>query len=505
MDNYSYTSVEIIEARLARKWAELEEQCARFDAAQHAAVDTESTRKAKESTLSSSVNSSLFIDSPEPAVDEVGTPSKVPAIQAKTSLAVNTTYASGTDLDKKRKRSGVTASSVEFYRTQTSSLSALPPIKKKSKAPVRPSLSKQLDAQLSQKLPSTAIVSPISLVDTEMDAGTGNALPEWYQKLRGSTTRKYAPGDRQKLDRLGRILGLIKEAKRPEIIRNKQASAKTFDEISEVLHELEFLKVKSSFIAQKRLLDDDRGLPQIFTPEYSGGVRFPLYIQDDAKLLWTRWYNQNFEQNLFIGIQNMLKSKTAKGKGPSIDPKFKKDWRYFGDHGLVNGQWWGSQLCAVRDGAHGSPQGGIAGVNGKGATSIVLSGDMYKTTDRDEGVQVWYSGTKSTPNAPEPTANTQLLIDSIASNCPVRVMRSSNLPNTNHFRPAKGFRYDGLYEVLDSQLVDLSAQHRLFHLQRLSGQTPIRWNGAEARPTKHEMDEYDLDMRKYGWKGGVPE
>jgi hypothetical protein len=508
MDDYMYATVEMIEARLAQKWAEIEEQEERAVAAQHTAISSESTIKENRDASLTPDDSPLFVGSETSpsvsphslqgslvsAVDEVGVREKGPSMCTKDKLTIKTTSTAATNLLVKRKRSdlpgppshtSVFASPAGLSPTHPSPLSNLPPIRKRSKSSVQ---------------------SPISLIETRIqDSATRELIPEWYQKLKSSTKRNLVPGDRQKLDRLTRIIDLIKEAQRLNSARNKQASAKTFEEISETLHELEFLKVKAIFIAQKRLLDSDRGLPQIFTPKFSGGVDFPAYIQDDAKLLWTRWCNKIFEQNLFIGIQNMLKPKTGNGRGPSIDPKFKKDWRYFGARELVNGQWWGSQLCAVRDGAHGSAQGGIAGVSGEGATSIVLSGDMYKTTDRDEGEEIWYSGTKNVLNASEPTKNTQLLLQSIASKLPVRVMRSANLPDTNKFKPAKGFRYDGVYEVLGSQSIDLSTQHRLFHLRRLPDQTPIRNAGVETRPTKQEMDGYDLDMRKYGWKGGMPE
>ena len=59
---------------------------------------------------------------------------------------------------------------------------------------------------------------------------------------------------------------------------------------------------------------------------------------------------------------------------------------------LVNGQWFASWMCALRDGAHGSAQAGIYGQSGNGgAFSIVLAG-RYK--DVDNGDVVEYCGVR---------------------------------------------------------------------------------------------------------------
>ena len=44
-----------------------------------------------------------------------------------------------------------------------------------------------------------------------------------------------------------------------------------------------------------------------------------------------------------------------------------------GHNGLTVGQWWPRRICALRDGAHGSSMGGIAGSANTGAYSIVVS------------------------------------------------------------------------------------------------------------------------------------
>jgi hypothetical protein len=539
-DGVLYASAEVVQARFLAKWKQMDEEDSKAEAAAAIARTREkmpviAPSLPRADTLSplpypdGSVQSPFFVspklDSPifmeqshqSPENDYLSEMEIEPPTQSsknKRILSINTSVTSSAS-DKKRKRevrpntiaeSSPMVSSVNPSPTAAPAISSLAPARKKSKAVPPVELKSESEAgrlptpTVTTAGPSRAVAIPdlVSPHEHVEEVAIGDNPPDWYLRLRASTSRDTRPGDRQTLDRLGLLPQLIKDAKRPEIARSKQSLANVFHQISELLHELEFLKVKGQFIAQKRLLDNDYGLPQIFKPDVNGIVKFPSYIQDDARLLYIQWYNQIFERNLFVGILNMIRSK---GQGPAIDPRFKKKWRDFGAMNLVNGQWWGSQICAVRDGAHGHTVAGIAGITGQGATSIVLSGDTYKETDRDEGDEIWYSGTKPSDKSQQLSNGTQCLLDSITSKLPVRVMRSANLPNTNRFRPAKGFRFDGLYEVLSSRIVNSNMQHQLFHMRRLPDQAPIRYTGVEARPSKQEMQTYDDDMKKYGRRG----
>ena len=51
-----------------------------------------------------------------------------------------------------------------------------------------------------------------------------------------------------------------------------------------------------------------------------------------------------------------------------------RDCRVVGHNGLVVGDWWPLRICALRDGAHGAMQAGIAGSSQIGAYSVVVSG-----------------------------------------------------------------------------------------------------------------------------------
>ena len=87
---------------------------------------------------------------------------------------------------------------------------------------------------------------------------------------------------------------------------------------------------------------------------------------------------------------------TKKDGGDRIDPKYPVvvNSKCHGNNGLVNGQWWPFQICALRDGAHGSIQGGISGSKGDGAFSCILSGGVDSKgqpyPDKDEGNIVWF-------------------------------------------------------------------------------------------------------------------
>lgn len=56
-----------------------------------------------------------------------------------------------------------------------------------------------------------------------------------------------------------------------------------------------------------------------------------------------------------------------------IDPLTRHECRVVGHNGLEVGDWWPLRVCALRDGAHGAMQGGIAGSSNDGAYSIVVS------------------------------------------------------------------------------------------------------------------------------------
>jgi len=86
------------------------------------------------------------------------------------------------------------------------------------------------------------------------------------------------------------------------------------------------------------------------------------------------------------------------------------------------------------------------------------------------------------------SAATQSMITSSKIGNHVRVLRSSQLPKTNEYRPKYGLRYDGLYQVTGYTQEKQSCR---FHLERIPGQHPIRFEGVTKRPTRFEEDAYE--------------
>ena len=86
------------------------------------------------------------------------------------------------------------------------------------------------------------------------------------------------------------------------------------------------------------------------------------------------------------------------------------------------------------------------------------------------------------------TAATQSMITSSKIGNNVRVLRSSQLPKLNNYRPSYGLRYDGLYQVKG---YTQEKQTCRLHLERIPGQQPIRFEGETKRPTTFEEKAYN--------------
>jgi hypothetical protein len=89
------------------------------------------------------------------------------------------------------------------------------------------------------------------------------------------------------------------------------------------------------------------------------------------------------------------------------------------------------------------------------------------------------------------TTATQSMITSSKIGNHVRVLRSSQLPKSNKYRPSCGLRYDGLYQVKGYTESNQERQSCRFHLERIPGQQPIRFEGETKRPTNFEEIAYD--------------
>ncbi|CAI6339329.1 unnamed protein product [Periconia digitata] len=265
-----------------------------------------------------------------------------------------------------------------------------------------------------------------------------------------------------------------------------------FDELRDQIHKAEILLRVDKYVVRKnRMLEPAYGLPRIFATTL---MKVPEDLRMDSWQLYLRWHQEVFEIDILRGIEVRM------GRDRSAD-RIASTWkkvnaRYYGEGDLVLGQWWPTQLCLVRDGAHGAAQGGIYGEKLRGAFSIVLSGgSQYE--DEDKGDTIWYSGTDGKNS--KPTENTLRMVescDTVHNN--VRVFRSHQLSKKNPFRPEVGLRYDGLYTVQQKQLRDEEKQIFRFLLVRCKNQHPIRYgDNSWARPTKFEIQE-DTKLRLHG-------
>ncbi|KAL2404803.1 hypothetical protein ABEF93_007696 [Exophiala dermatitidis] len=238
----------------------------------------------------------------------------------------------------------------------------------------------------------------------------------------------------------------------------------------------------------------------------------PQHMIEDLTIIQRKWSSGDLSVLARRGLR------LGRGGQYSVDPAWRlaRTDNYLGHGYLVNGQTWHYRAEMNRDGAHGPNVGGIAGTAKEGARSIVMgSHDAAKNeyADVDNGNEIWYMGTalprqegdneatnlKDEPDnrrrqrvtrnskGQGPTVPTQALITSYRTRNPVRVFRSFRLAETVPMRPPRGFRYDGLYEVVDFELCKIERQIYRFKLVRLqTGQGPLRESLPPPAPERRE-------------------
>ena len=256
--------------------------------------------------------------------------------------------------------------------------------------------------------------------------------------------------------------------------------------------------------------------------------RVPINIEEDLTYLMRKWELGDYSQLPRRGL--------IRGNGPRSplhpDPNwpFKRDSKYFKHGHLVNGQKWNSRAAMARDGAHGPLIAGISGSKHTGAYSVVMGyhntyrHDYY--ADIDCGNRIFYLSTAlpkpeveldaaGLPRYPDPTnykdpAGTtqpdpelatngaQALMKSNETGTPVRVFRSFRSAKICPHRPKKGFRYDGLYQVVNYECLKAERQIYRFEMVRLDeGQGPIR-SGVPCEPISARER---LDIRRRERRG----
>ena len=224
---------------------------------------------------------------------------------------------------------------------------------------------------------------------------------------------------------------------------------------------------------------------------------FPIDISLDAKELYLKWSHGDYDAHPMRGLE--LKEHTSESgrtfKAYSLTKgyQFKVSADYVGHGRLIIGQWWPLRVCAIRDGAHGESEAGIYGKIGSVAYSIVVSSQGYANVDSGDTIQ--YCGNSG--NDKIATARTKMLLECVRKSSAVRVLRSASR-TASPYLPKKGLRYDGLYDVLCSQLLDKDTAMYRFTLSRQPGQPPIRNTGAGSRPNEKELGKYQQLRKEYG-------
>ncbi|OAX81916.1 hypothetical protein ACJ72_03735 [Emergomyces africanus] len=257
-----------------------------------------------------------------------------------------------------------------------------------------------------------------------------------------------------------------------------------FKRMRERVHQLQFYDISAALpTLLQKFMDYNTGLPAIVNSS-TGSI--PWDIRLDCEAILTRWERGDFDPSLLRGIRVGEAARTSRRLDPTY--KFRKGSIVVGNNELHNGQWFPLQITAIRDGAHGEIEAGISGRDKIGAVSIILSSAGKGYPDIDQGDTISYCGTRGKDG--QISAGTNLLIESHANRNPIRVLRSSKLPKINPYRPSAGFRYDGLYEIHGMEVLDTQTMLHRFKLRRIPGQTPIRYQGEERRPTEKEVDEW---------------
>lgn len=344
---------------------------------------------------------------------------------------------------------------------------------------------------------TSASGSPPTITTPAAGTGSGPSLanlpyPGWYV---GQTVSKHDINTSQ-YTKLIRIKDFIRELDNKQ--RKGETLSETYDKIRTQLHDLEHTSTDAMHIKQSKLLGPE-ALPKLF--HNMNVPNIPYDIIADAKALHRKWCRQDFNADPLRGIilagtkqpgrSITPSSEEGSGKGTRLEPNYPNriSAKFFGTGDLVSGQWWPIMLTALRDGGHGVSQGGIAGKSGEGAYSVIVAGAY--SDDEDYGDIIKYCGTKDGTKKGKMTEDTKLLFANIRNGHPVRVIRSGGKKeNKSIYKPESGYRYDGVYDVIDSEELNKNEAHYRFTLRRQPEQDPIRYEGPYARPSAQDQEAY---------------
>ena len=201
---------------------------------------------------------------------------------------------------------------------------------------------------------------------------------EWY--LNTNMNQKYGRSDLQTISYVKTIIKNCIDA-----VKNDGQPERYISELRTKLHEMEFYEFLSGVLIKRSKVLESEGLLQMFDgPDKDV---FPWDLAADAEALWLRWMGGDLDSSLLRGIsttKGILQS-GMKRTSHKLEKDYmqKKSANVIGVNNLVNGQWWPSRICALRDGAHGEQEAGIHGQTGVGAFSVVVAAGGY--ADKDHG------------------------------------------------------------------------------------------------------------------------
>lgn len=303
--------------------------------------------------------------SPPPGPRVVARASFRPRSQQTTDIS---STIQSTTIDEPRTAVGADIPSLTVAHARVAAQALPGPIKKKARTNTESALA------TSSSTGDESAISDSIAASRHFEQGT---IPEWYEKAKRPKQPK--AGQRTIWEDIRKLGVMIAKC---QVVQSKSEQRENWQLLYQEIDNLRFTDVTPYGLKQAKVFDKEHGLPQLYDKRYSKGAQYPFHIVSDAKGLHKKWLAGILDgSNMFRGIRGMIKTRENIGVGQSIDEAFKLDWRFYGDGHLVNGDWFANQLCAVRDGAHGSPQGGISGLKESGATSISLSGDIYVDVD----------------------------------------------------------------------------------------------------------------------------
>ncbi|CAA7268191.1 unnamed protein product [Cyclocybe aegerita] len=177
-------------------------------------------------------------------------------------------------------------------------------------------------------------------------------------------------------------------------------------------------------------------------------------------------------------------------KGSQMNPAPDRDPARFGEiPGFPVGSRWPGRRQLCDDGVHAMLTGGIHGRAHEGAFSVVLSGGYEDDVDLGEEFTYTGSGGQAKREDGAKWDNKQVtdqewvrgnlaLQTSHRTQKPVRVIRGYKLKS--EFAPVEGYRYDGLYTVVEADQKPGKSGHNvcLFRFKRCPGQLPLPFDVA---------------------------